>query len=370
MGRLKINKFWLIIPVLVFALVTSSGCLYIGGDLTDWLPTPGVEETPPAGTFTPPEATPIDPDWTAPSQDSNPALPDFVAVVAKVKPSVVAIRTDGGAGSGWIIREDGIIVTNNHVVTDSQNIAIALDDGRTFSAETVRTDPLTDLAIVKIDAEDLPAADIGDSTKLQLGEPVAAIGNALGEGISMTGGWVSQLGVSLNVSPGQTLDDLIRTDAAINPGNSGGPLVNMAGEVVGITSVKIAQVGVEGFGYAISINAAKEVIDQLILRGYVIRSYLGLGLQTVNPIVAFFNNLAVNQGALVTSVASGSPSETAGLAKGDVIVEFDGEAITNAGELITAIHDREIGQEVEIVYWRGETQSTTTATLVESPPPS
>jgi serine protease Do len=370
MGRLKINKFWLIIPALVFALVMSSGCLYIGGDFPDWLPTPEIEETPPAGTYDPPEATPIDPDWTAPLQDGNPALPDFVAVVSKVKPSVVAIRTDGGAGSGWIIREDGIIVTNNHVVTDSQNIAIALDDGRTFSAETVRTDPLTDLAIVKIDAEELPAADIGDSTTLQLGEPVAVIGNALGEGISMTGGWVSQVGVSLNVSPGQTLDDLIRTDAAINPGNSGGPLVNIAGEVIGITSVKIAQVGVEGFGYAISINEAKEVIDQLILRGYVIRSYLGVGLQTVNPIVAFFNNLPVNQGALVTTVASDSPAVGAGIEEGDVIVEFDGEAVTSAEQLITAIHDREIGQEVEIVYWRDETQNTTQAVLSESPPPS
>ena len=186
----------------------------------------------------------------------------------------------------------------------------------------------------------------------------------------MTGGWVSQLGVSLNVSPGQTLDDLIRTDAAINPGNSGGPLVNLAGEVVGITSVKIAQVGVEGFGYAISINEAKKVIDQLILRGYVIRSYLGVGLQTVNPIVAFFNNLPVNQGALVTSVASGSPAADAGIEEGDIIVEFDGEAVTSAEELILAIHEREIGQEVAIVYWHDEVQNTTQAILSESPPPS
>jgi len=368
MKRLNI-KYLLISLVLFVPLVLGTGCIYLGGDFVDLLPQPEVAETPPE-TFTPPETTPIDPDWTSPPHDGNPALPDFVAVVAKVKPSVVAIRTNGGAGSGWIIREDGIIVTNNHVVAGARDIAIALDDGRTFSAETVRTDPLTDLAIVKIDAQDLPTADIGDSSQLQLGEPVAAIGNALGEGISMTGGWVSQLNVSISISPGQTLDDLIRTDAAINPGNSGGPLVNIAGEVIGITSVKIAQIGIEGFGYAISINTAKEVIDQLILRGYVIRSYLGVGLQTVNPIIAFFNNLSVNRGALVTTIASSSPAAEAGLEKGDVIVKFDGEAINNASDLIGAIHDREIGQKVEIVYWRGDTENTTQATLIESPPPS
>ena len=365
-------KYLLVCLVLILSLLSlglSTGCTF----LQDLWPTPPPEaenSTPTTPTpTTPPVANPIDPDWTPPPCNGNPPLPDYVAVVAKVKPSVVAIQTDGGAGSGWIISEDGIIVTNNHVVTGAQTIAITLDDSRTFTSEMVRTDPLTDLAIVKIDAQDLPAADIGDSSTLQVGEQVAAIGNALGLGISMKGGWVSRLGVSIPVSPGQTLDDLIETDAAINPGNSGGPLVNMAGEVIGITSVKVAQVGVEGLGYAISINTAKEIIDQLILRGYIIRTYLGVGLSDVNPIVAFFNNLAVDKGAMVTKVAPDSPADEAGLKEGDVIVGLDDEEIATAMDLINGVHSRQIGQEVKIVYWRGDTENITYATLTESPPP-
>ena len=333
---------------------------------------PAVEEPiPPATPTSPPVATPIDPNQASPApRNGSEPLPDFVAVVEKVKPSVVAIQTDQGAGSGWIIREDGIIVTNNHVVSGAQTIAVTLDDGRDFAAKEVRTDPLTDLAVVTIDAQGLPAAEIGNSALLEVGEPVAALGNALGLGIRMTGGWISRLGVSISVSAGQTLDDLIETDAAINPGNSGGPLVNMAGAVIGITSVKVSQVGVEGLGYAISMATAKEVIDQLILRGYVIRTYLGVGLSDVTPVLAFFNDLAVDKGAYVTKVALDSPADEAGLREGDVIVQFGGEEITSSGELLQAIHTRQIGETVEIVYWRGDSSYTTQATLTESPPPS
>ena len=355
-------KYLTIFLILILSLILSAGCTFI----------PEVENstpTAPTSPTTPPADTAIDPDWTTPPYKSSEPLPDFVAVVAKVKPSVAAIQTEAGAGSGWIIREDGIIVTNNHVVAGAQNIAIILDDGRTFTAEAVRTDPLTDLAVAKIDAQDLPAADIGDCSVLQVGQQVAAIGNALGLGIRMTGGWISRLDVSIPVSPGQTLDDLIETDAAINPGNSGGPLVNMAGEVIGITSVKIAQVGVEGLGYAISITTAQDVIDQLIVRGYVIRTYLGVGLEDVNPIVAFWYDLAVDSGALVTIVDPGSPADEAGLEEGDVIVSLDDEEILTAQDLIERIHSREIGQEVTIVYWRGDNKYTTSATLTVSPPP-
>jgi serine protease Do len=225
------------------------------------------------------------------------------------------------------------------------------------------------VAVVLINGQDLIAADIGNCRLLRVGQQVAAIGNALGLGISMKGGWISRLDVSVSPSPTQRLDDLIETDAAINPGNSGGPLVNLAGEVIGITSIKIAQVGVEGLGYAISMTTAKDIIDQLILRGYVLRPYLGVGLSDVNPVVAFFNNLSVDEGALITTVSPGSPADDAGLEEGDVIVGLDGEEITNAQTLIQGIHDREIGSEVEIVYWRGDTQDTTHAVLSESPPP-
>jgi serine protease Do len=354
--------------VLVLSLVLSSGCFIIP---EEWFTPPSDVEEPIPSTPTAPTLGPIDPYQASPEPcDGSEPLPDFVAVVEKVKPSVVAIQTDVGAGSGWIIRADGIIVSNNHVVSGAQTIAITLDDGRTFTAREVRTDPLTDLAVVTVDADDLPAAEIGNCEILKVGQPVAAIGNALGLGIRMTGGWISRLGVSIPVSAGQTLDNLIETDAAINPGNSGGPLVNMAGEVIGITSVKVSQVGVEGLGYAISMTTAKDVIDQLILRGYVTRTYLGVGLSDVTPVVAFFNNLAVDTGAYITRVAAGSPADEAGLEEGDVIVQFDGEAITSSGGLMKLIHAQEIGETVEIVYWRGDERDTTQATLTESPPPS
>ena len=357
--------------VLSFA-VFGTGCNWMSDmaqDLLAEIPEPETPSTEPLPA--PPSANPINPDWKTPaaSGESVP-FPDFVEVVDQVKPSVVAIQTDRGEGSGWIIEADGIIVTNNHVVAGARDIAILLDDDRTFTSQEVRTDPITDLAVVTIDAEGLPAASIGDSSILQLGEPVAAIGNALGEGISMTGGWVSQLDVTLPVSEVQTLDDLIRTDAAINPGNSGGPLVNMAGEVIGITSAKIAQVGVEGFGYAISINSAQDIIDQLITRGYVLRSYLGVRVSDINPVVAFFNELSVEKGALVNYVAPDSPAALAGIEEGDVIVGIDGEEISGARQLIQRIHSCQIGQEISIRYWRDDMEHTVNATLAEVPPPA
>ena len=351
---------------LVLALILSAGCFLPSAPATTPPETPPTTTSPSA---TLPATTPINPGWTAPPTESNaPRLPDYVAVVAKVKPSVVAIKTDLGAGSGWIINQDGIIVTNNHVVEGASSVTVTLDDGSTFPSQAVSTDPLTDLAIVKIDAQNLPAADIGDSSALQIGEQVAAIGNSLGLGISMKGGWISRLEVSIAVSAGQTLDDLIETDAAINPGNSGGPLVDMAGEVIGITSAKIAMVGVEGMGYAISINAAMPIINQLITNGYVVRSYLGVQLADVNPTMVWWYNLAVDKGAFVTYVESGSPADEAGIKKEDVIVSLDDEEIPTAQDLIKAIHARQIGQEVKIVFWRGNTENTVYATLTQSPP--
>jgi serine protease Do len=368
MRKLALKPLLICLVLILLSLVMSSGCGIIP---EEWLVPPSDVEEPLPAAPTAPAATPLDPEQASPAPcNGGEPLPDFVAVVEKVKPSVVAIQTDVGAGSGWIIREDGIIVTNNHVVSGAQTIAVTMDDGRTFTADEVRTDSLTDLAVVTIDAEDLPAAEIGNCEVLKVGQPVAAIGNALGLGIRMTGGWISRLGVSIAVSAGQTLDNLIETDAAINPGNSGGPLVNMAGEVIGITSVKVSQVGVEGLGYAISMTTAKDVVDQLILKGYVTRTYLGVGLSDVNAVVAFFNNLSVDTGAFVTRVAAGSPADEAGLKEGDVIVQIDDEAVTSSGELLKAIHSRSIGETVEIVYWRGDTRDTTEAILIESPPPS
>lgn len=213
--------------------------------------------------------------WFAENQ--VPVLPSVADVVAAVKPSVVAIDTETtleifrrsfsqqAAGSGWIIDESGIIVTNSHVVAGAESIMVTLDDGRTLKVDpnTVAIDQANDLAVLKIDAKNLAAAKVGDSSALRVGDWLVAIGNPLGLGVSAKEGIVSRLDVTLTVEE-ETLDSFIETSAAINPGNSGGPLVNMKGEVIGITSAKIAAVGVEGMGYAISINEAIPIIEELI----------------------------------------------------------------------------------------------------------
>ncbi len=373
MKRVNI-KYLVISAILILVLSLSSGCVQTT-----------TETSPPSSPATN-NTSQINSDWVSPPIESDaPILPSIADVVAKVKPSVVAINievttydvfnrplTQKGAGSGWIIDDGGIIVTNNHVVEGAETITVTLADGRIYSVDTktVATDPLTDLAIFKIDAENLTAISVGDSTKLRVGDWVVAIGNSLGEGISATSGIVSALDVSLAVDVGQTLYDLIRTDAAINPGNSGGPLVNMAGEVIGITSAKIADVSVEGVGYAISISTALPIIEDLINTGYVIRPWLGVGLYTVDEGLAAYYGFAVNQGALITEISTGSPADKAGLEVNDIIVGFEDKEITSTDDLIQAIRTSQIGQQVKITYWRGESEYTTYATLTESPPPS
>jgi serine protease Do len=373
MKKLSLKYLLASLVVIVFLLATS-GCQFI----------PIYTSTPP--TTTPPATTavtPINPGWTPPSTDGQElALPSIADVVALVKPSVVAINTEltsydifnrpftqQAAGSGWIIDEDGLIVTNNHVVENADSVTVTLADGRTFTAETVRTDAISDLAIVKVNASNLPAAKVGNSDTLLVGDWVVAIGNSLGMGISATSGIVSATGVSLDVSAGQTQDDLIQTDAAINPGNSGGPLVNMAGEVIGITSVKIAQVGVEGMGYAISSNTATPIIQQLVQQGYVIRPFLGVqNLLTVDQTTAAFYSLSVDQGALIRGVVAGGPAEQAGLQAGDVIVKFDDQDVADVSDLLKVLYSSQIDQEVKITFWRGDSQSSTHLTLAERPP--
>ncbi len=379
MKRIKIK--YLVVPIiLIFSLTLGAGC-----DLLPEIEIPFPSQPSPPATDTSPQpaenSTATDPtEPILPAETPTPILPSIADVVAKVKPSVVTInteaitidifnqsRTQEGAGSGWIIRKDGYIVTNNHVVEGAEVITITLDDGRVFTAEMVRTDPLTDLAIVKIDARNLPAAGIGNSDKLRIGDWVVAIGNSLGRGIRATQGIVSRQDVSLSVDRNQTLYGLIETDAAINPGNSGGPLVNMAGEVVGINSVKIAQVGVEGVGYAISSNAALPIIQQLIDPGYVIRPWLGVSLYPVNQSVIETFNLAIDKGAFVVEVVAGSPAGKAGLQREDIIVAFGGREIDTVDDLIQTIRSAQVGQEVAITYWRGDTENTTQATLIERP---
>jgi len=370
------KRFAIVFLILSLVLGTA-GCVVPIPDTT----VPAVPQNQTPATTTP--KPPLDTGWSPPQpQTEAPTLPSIADVVAKVYPSVVAINTEvvtldifrtpltqKGAGSGWIIDKDGIIVTNNHVVEGAKKVTVELSDGRTFEADpsNIHTDPLTDLAVIKINATDLPAASIGDSTKLRVGDWVVALGNPLGEGIRAKEGTVSGLKVSLDVEQGQTLDDLIETSAAINPGNSGGPLVNMKAEVIGITSAKVAAVGVEGLGYAISSKTAVPIIEQLITQGFIVRPWLGVTLYTVDQYVAMINRLPVDKGVVVAYVRPGSPAAEAGLQELDVITQFKGKDVTTAEELINAIHDSNIGDEVSITFIRGNITKTTTARLIQSP---
>lgn len=319
------------------------------------------------------------PSWAFPlaSEPATP-LPDFRPVIAEVMPSVVSVTTEivvsdffgrqsieYVAGSGILIDDKGYIATNNHVVEDAQSIYVELADGRTFPANTVGTDSLSDLAVIKIDAANLIYIYWGDSSLLSVGGWVLAIGNALGEGITATEGIVSRLNVSVNVDENNILYGLIQTTAPVNPGNSGGPLVNMAGEVIGITSVKIVASEVEGIGYAISSNEAKPIIEDLIRYGHVTYPWLGVSASTVTPLLAASENLSVDRGALIAEIVAGSPADTAGLREGDIIIRFGDKEISDVADLVQAIRSSEIGQNVEIVFVRGEDTKTTSARLVE-----
>ena len=335
---------------------------------------PGISGCAPKGTTPPPSnntsVPAVEPGWTFPQagNQSNLSLPTFAAVVEKVKPAVVAVTTDIGKGSGFLIDGDkGYIATNDHVVRGAQEIKVTLDSGETYSAAIVGQDILTDLAVIKINATDLAYISLGNSSSLAVGEWVLAIGNAFGMGLRVTEGIISGLNVTITVSSGEKLYNLIETTAAINPGNSGGPLVNMQGEVVGITSAKI--LGAENMGYAISSNDALPIIEDLVHQGYIIRPWLGVYMQSLDWVTAWLNNLPVEEGALLTGVASGSPAEAAGLKSGDVIIKFNNTNITTAQALQEAILECSIGERVEITYVRGRSTITTYAVLRETPPP-
>jgi serine protease Do len=303
-------------------------------------------------------------------------------LVAEVAPAVVSIVVETvsynwfwqavpetGAGSGIVISSDGYIVTNNHVVEDANKVTVTLSDGRTFDATIVGTDAQTDLAVVKIDASNLAYLHLLSNSLEQLSvlDPVVAVGNALAlpGGATWTTGVVSNLGRSIEEENGVVLNDITQTDAAINAGNSGGPLLDAAGQVVGI-NVAIAS-NAENIGFAISTDTIIPVVESLIAEGKVVRPWLGVSVMTVTSTVQQHYHLAVDAGALVISVSSGSPAYEAGLRAGDVITEMAQEDISTAGDLTTVISSHQIGDQVEIVYYHGNQQQTVTATLEESP---
>ncbi|WP_084295246.1 trypsin-like peptidase domain-containing protein [Caldanaerobius polysaccharolyticus] len=304
---------------------------------------------------------------------------DLVVQVAKqVSPSVVGITNsvqasnglrsqlvERGSGSGIIISSDGYIVTNNHVIDGASVITVKTTEGKQYTAKLVGADARTDLAVLKINATGLPAAKLGDSSKVQVGELAVAIGNPLGDAFAdtVTAGVISGLNRKLDTDV-ESLP-LIQTDAAINPGNSGGPLVNYKGEVIGINSVKLTSTGsqsdpfglfesqgtnVEGMGFAISIDAAKPIIENLIKYGKIQRPMIGIVGATVTSQLAKAYNIP--QGVYVQDVQPGSPAEMVGLSPGDVITAVDGTTVKTIQQLQSVIEKHKVGDIVTVTVWR------------------
>lgn len=273
-------------------------------------------------------------------------------------------------GSGFFISPDGYILTNNHVVENAETVKVYTINKNEYEAKIVGTDPKTDLALLKVDASNLPYAQLGDSSQCQVGEWVIAIGNPLGMEHTVTAGIISakgrQLGGSLNLPEYQ---DFIQTDAAINRGNSGGPLVNMKGEVIGITSIILAPTGGNiGIGFAIPSNLAKKIVEQLKQNGRVIRGFLGVIVSDINEDVKNLLKLKTKEGALVHNVQPGTPAEKAGLKVYDVIVAIDGEPVKDSNDLKFKIAEIYPGKEIELKIIRDGKIKTLKAKIAELEP--
>jgi S1-C subfamily serine protease len=296
---------------------------------------------------------------------SHTAGTDVPAMVRRTVPATVSVTTrriehdqfnqsvpTRGLGSGFIVDRRGFILTNWHVVEGAEQIKVTLADGRTFKAALVGSDPFTDLAVLKIEGTNLPALRLGSSARLRVGETVVAIGSPLWieGGPTVTAGVVSALGRSMEQPDLPVLHNLIQTDAAINPGNSGGPLLNRAGEVIGINTAIIASA--HGIGFAITADTARPVLAALIANGRVTRPSLAVSAVSVTPQVAYANDLTVERGALVTKVDPGGPAAIAGVEAGDIITAIHGEAIRNLHDLHERLARHRVGETIDVAVWR------------------
>ncbi|MCD6168463.1 MAG: trypsin-like peptidase domain-containing protein [Caldisericia bacterium] len=301
----------------------------------------------------------------------------IIKVAEEAGPAVVTISTKKivsgffftyetpALGSGFIISSDGDIVTNYHVIEDAKDITVTLSDGREFTGFIVGTDPSSDVALLKIKAKDLPHLVFADSSKLKVGQMVVAIGNPYGLDHTVTSGVVSALERTLSFEDGRTLVGVIQTDAAINPGNSGGPLLNMAGEVIGMnTAIKS---GAQGIGFAVSSNTVVKVVSDLNKYGKVVWPFLGIGGVSINEDIAKREKLPVDKGVLVLKVYPNTAADKAGLKEFDIITKFDGKEVTTVQELTKYIREHEVGDTVKIEIIRGKKHMILNATLKERP---
>ena len=255
-------------------------------------------------------------------------------------------RKSSALGSGFIIDEKGIVITNNHVIQDAEDIIVRLNDEKEFNAQVIGADPLSDIAVLQLDTkEKFKPVKFGNSDKARIGDWVIAIGNPFGFGGTVTSGIISARNRSLGLT---RYEDYIQTDASINSGNSGGPLFDMNGDVIGINTAILGRSGSIGIGFAIPSNSAKIVIDQLVEFGETKRGWLGVRIQDVTKEIAEVENLDKPRGALVASVASNSPSEKAGVKAGDIILEFDGKQIQEMKQLPAIVAKTKVGKKVNV----------------------
>lgn len=319
----------------------------------------------------------------SPSQGAT----DVTSVAKKVTPCIVNIdvkavsqstpfslgQEQSGTGSGVIYTADGYIITNNHVVAEAQDITVTLASGAEVKAKKVGTDPENDIAVIKIDKTGLPAITTGNSETLQVGQLVVAVGSPLGFEQTVTAGIISALHrtVAADSETGQgatVLTDLIQTDAPINPGNSGGALCDSNGSLVGINALIASQSGgSEGIGFAIPINTAKKVADDLIAGRAVSHPYIGVQSQTISEEIATQYRLPVSQGAYVTYVVPNSPAQKAGIQAGDIIVAIDGQPVKSVDVMVGAIRKKNVGDKVSVTYQRGSDKKTVDMTIQEEP---
>jgi S1-C subfamily serine protease len=343
----------------------------------------------PAATAVPPASS---------SQGAGIVASDFSAairnVAQQIKPAVVQItneqyQVDGytntpftvpaGVGSGVIYDDQGHILTNNHVVAGAQQLTVALTDGSTYPATLVGADPYTDLAVLKIDGTNLPVARFGDSSQLQVGDWVVAIGNALAlpGGPTVSAGVVSALGRTVQ-EPGETsggqgpyLFDVVQTDAPINPGNSGGPLLDLQGNVIGINTLVAGQaepgVQAQGIGFAISIAEAKPIADQLVATGQAIHPYIGVQQIPLNPVIASRLGSDTKNGVVVVSVGPGTPAAAAGLRQRDIITAIDNTPVTDDSVFAKIIDSHKPGDTIDLTVLRGKQTIHIKATLAKRP---
>ena len=270
-------------------------------------------------------------------------------------------RKASALGSGFIIDEKGIVVTNNHVIQGAEDIFVRVNGNKEYEATIIGADPLSDIAVLQIKSNDkFISVKFGDSNKARIGDWVIAIGNPFGLGGTVTSGIISARNRNIGMS---RYEDFIQTDASINVGNSGGPLFNMDGDVIGINTAILGQSGSIGIGFSIPSNNAKKVIDQLIKYGETKRGWLGVRIQIVTKEIADLEKLEKPRGALVASVADGSPSDKAGILAGDIILEFDGELIDQMKELPLIVAQTEVGKTVTVKLWRNKKEISKKITL-------